>query len=170
MTKTTHVTRYRDHSIGINAAFHFEVTGPGQDMVGTFDSLKLAKEKVDILIKEGERSKRVAAKLNLTVITDDGVPAKITGIHPRNRTLNGVGEASKVFPDVEWLVGMLSERLRLTQQIAAIDKTVQPYGMPVHVGYSFHNLHADDGYMEAIAYISREYKKLRTKAEKRRAP
>lgn len=166
-SKKTHVRMHRGYAIHQNEAFHFEVSGKDIDGVRTFESVRLATEAIDNLIKEGERAQRVAAKLKLTVITHEGVAASITGVHPRNRTLNGIGDTSKVYPDVPWIAALLKDKATFTQLITEIDAKIHPFSIAGHVGFSYHNLHTDAGYMAAVNDISKEYARLRAKAEKR---
>jgi len=80
-------------------------------------------------------AERKTHKVTLPVITDLCVKAVVTGIHPRTRKLNGIGEKAKdlIYPDVPWIVQLLEEKARLAERIDAIIKELKPYAITKEV-------------------------------------
>lgn len=101
------------------------------DMALYADTFAKLKEIVNEHVLKLAASIRKQLKVSLPVVTDRGHKVVVTGIHPRQRTLNGTKDKVKdvVFPDVPWIVGLIEERARLAERIVEITKTIRPYAI-----------------------------------------
>jgi hypothetical protein len=156
---------YKDHTITLTGDFEFLVKGPAFEEARRYKSMDDARKAVDAAVGVMAKKQKIDKSLRLAVVTPLGQQCDITGIHPRNRTLNGiVGEHRNVYPAVPWIVALCEERGEHKARVDKIDELLRSYEIGHRIGG--YGLLSSDTYEEAVNELRRDYSALTKKAVK----
>ncbi len=137
MKTTTKVAEYRGHDILLTDSLMFQVEfGPDDNAHNE------AADEIKAIIDDRLKSEVKAIKLDLPVLTDEGAPATITGLHMGTSNMIGKGfdkEGGRyhetVYPVADWINDALAEAARLRNELGVVNDRLRVVSIDTSMGY-----------------------------------
>lgn len=159
----TKVDDYRGHVISLNPIKRFVITGPLYEEVHSvsFETWDKAVELIDKRSKA--KNKEAQTKLDLPIVTSNGILGSIKGLHSvqgkllftdGKLTKDAGSEFSYVYPDIEPVRRMAERVEELTRQVNELKQKLRPFQISISYTYGFKSA---EGLEEGLAKLQAEY-------------